>query len=161
LRKSEQANKDFQAALNLWPSVSQCKTLEGPCKELKARLKNYIVDWNKVEEKTAASDGLMQAYEFYLATFPSEKDMVLWSAQAYLGRKEYGQAIEKFEKAGALVSRELAAENLSAKEKSKLQEEYETILLSQVEAAEQLGDQKALVAVYDNYLNKTPLKKKA
>lgn len=158
LRRSEQANKDYQAALRLWPSVPECRT-EGPCRELKSRLRSYILDWNRVEEKTAASDGLMRAYELYLGTFADERDMNLWAAQAYLGRKEYPQAIEYFDRGAQLLEKEVAS--ATGKEKAELEEQLETILLSQVAAAENLEDQKAMVAVYDRYLTKSPLKKQA
>ncbi len=158
LRMNDQANQDYQTALRLWPSVPECKT-EGPCKELKSRLRSYILDWNRVEEKTVASDGLMKAYELYLGTFPDEKDMNLWAAQAYLGRKDHAKALHFFQKGAALAEQELAS--AEGADKGKLTDELESILLSEVEIAEKLEDQAKMVAVYDRYLTKSPLKKEA
>ncbi len=159
LNLKEESVRDYKMALRLWPSVQECKNAEDVvCKEMKARLRKYVLDWNRVEKKNPTEE-LFTAYKEYLRVFPLERDMNIWAAQVARKLKKHDVAIKFYQKGAALVRTELASAK-TAKDKKELADLIETLLLNQIEEAELSKNKALLVKVYDNYLKTSPNKKK-
>ncbi len=123
----------FEAALNLWPQIQSCQ-VGNPCTELKARLKNLVVEWNKLEKKNPTKE-LLAAYQSYIQRFPDEIDMRLWAAKVGFDIKEYGDAYHLY-----ISASQAPHDNL------------EVALLGAIESAETLKDKAKLKQAYDHYL---------
>ena len=157
-KQTAEAAKDFAQALNLWTTMGTCN--EADCAELKARLRKFVVDWNRMEKK-APSEGLLDAYKGYLKTFPNEGDMALWAAIVAMDLKQYALSFELDQKAAELATRTLASTTADAAAKKEAGERLETSLLAAIEAAELAKDQKLLDQAYASYLANSREKKKA
>jgi len=124
-----EAIKDFENSLNIWGSLGQCT--DDTCKQLRSRLRQFVLDWNTTEKK-APSKELLAAYQKYLTVFPADTDMRLWQAQVAGQVKEYELAVKE----NLTVATELTEENkktpLDATKKGWL----ETSLLEAIENAE-------------------------
>ncbi len=144
-RLTQDAVKDFESALSLWPEVmGACQG--DHCKELHSRLRNFIVDWNKVEKKQPSLE-LLTAYSSYLKVFPKEPEMTIWAAQVAMELKNYQLAAALYDE-GA---------NLAAKENS---ENLEAALLGAIETAELSKDKALLHKAYDSYISRSKVKTK-
>lgn len=144
------AGQDFELAMNLWPTaIGPDATADDQAKEMKARLRKLVLDWNRNEKKNP-SDELAATYKTYLKTFPSEADMTVWLAQVLRERKEYKDAVLSY-KAGA----DLYAQALKVskpEDKKTNSEGLENALLGAIETAELSKDNAILLSVYDSYL---------
>lgn len=132
---------NFESALNLWPQIPSCSQ-GNPCVELKARLKNLVVDWNKLEKKNPTKE-LLSAYQNYIQRFPNEIEMRLWAAKVAFDIKEFGQSFELY------ISASLTPH-----------ENLEVALLGAIEAAETLKEKEKLRQAYQQYLKMSVLKAK-
>jgi hypothetical protein len=141
----EAAVRDFEMALGLWPQLGGCG--EGDCREMKARLRKFVVDWNRIEKKTP-SEELLAAYRSYLKVFPAEADMNIWAGQVAADVKNYAVSLELY-LFGARLTKEELAKNPGDKEAI---ERLEAGLLGAIEAAELSKESKLLHAAYDSYL---------
>ncbi len=154
-KDSKAAGQDFELAMNLWPTaigsgdVSSAQA-DDQAKEMKARLRKLVLDWNRNEKKTP-SDELVQAYKTYLKTFPMEADMTVWAAQALRERKEYNDAVQNYKIGADLYSQQLKAA-AKAEDKKAATEGLENALLGAIETAELSKDPTILVSAYDGYL---------
>lgn len=138
----EASLKNYKKALGLWaPAQKECD--EKTCKELKTRIKNYLVDWHKLEQKNP-SDQLTSAYESYLETFPQEVDVNVWISDIYKLKKDFNQAITYQTKAA-----ELAKQNPESKA------QLEKSLLAKIELAEMSKDNKLLKEALDSYISES------
>lgn len=155
LRK--EAIGDFEAALTLWSQLGQCDGQD--CKELKARLRKFVIEWNRVEKK-APSEELLSAYRSYLKVFPNEIDTTVWAAQVANDLKKYADAVHLYQSAAALASAQVVQGSTqeSAKEAS---EKLEVSLLGAIESAELSKDPKLLDSCYDSYLRLSRDRKKS
>lgn len=148
-RMITEAARDFETALGLWANIGSCQ--EGNCKELKARLRKFMLDWNRTE-KTAPSEALLAAYQGYIKTFPNEADMALWAAKVATDLKHYDVAMDLALKASELSQGKADKENADRAEQG---------LLMAVEAAELAKDVKLRQNAYETYLEKSRVRKKA
>lgn len=144
------ANEEFEKALQLWKQVPHC--VSGSCTELKQRLKNYVVDWNR-EEKTKPSSEILLAYQKYLDLFPRELDMTVWAAMVAQQQEQWTKAYDLYAQA-AHLSRDSGTSG-SANTPS-----YESILLSQIEVGEKSGSADLMNRSLDNYLQNSKDKTK-
>ncbi len=150
LKNSKSAGQDFDLAMNLWPgAIGQSE--DDQAKELKARLRKLVLDWNR-QEKKAPSDELTAAYKVYLKTFPLEADMTLWSAQVSRERKEHSDAVVLYNRAAELFAQQTKAA-IKSDEKKVANEGLENALLGAIETAEISKDNVLLLSAYDSYLN--------
>jgi hypothetical protein len=152
LRK--EAIGDFEAALTLWSKLGQCDGQD--CKELKARLRKFVIEWNRVEKK-APSEELLSAYRSYLKVFSNEIDTTVWAAQVANDLKKYADAVQLYQSAATLAAT-LASTPESTKEAS---EKLEVSLLGAIESAELSKDPKLLDSCYESYLRLSHDRKKA
>lgn len=149
LKNSKAAGQEFDLAMNLWGgAIGQAE--DDQAKEMKARLRKLVLDWNR-QEKKAPSDELAAAYRVYLKTFPQEADMTLWSAQVSRERKEYADAVSLYNKGAELYS-QLAKVSAKPDEKKVATEGLENSLLGAIETAEISKDSTLLMSAYDSYL---------
>lgn len=140
-KNQKAAAQDFDLAMNLWPTIAT--ESDDQLKEMKARLRKLVLDWNR-NEKKAPSDELVATYKTYVKTFPNEADMTVWLAQVHRERKEYAEAIRLYTVGAGLWA------GLSTKEAS---EARENALLGAIETAELSKDQDLLIGAYDSYLS--------
>lgn len=149
LKNPKAAGQEFDLAMNLWGgAIGQAE--DDQAKEMKARLRKLVLDWNR-QEKKAPSDELAAAYRTYLKTFPQEADMALWSAQVSRERKEYADAVALYNKAADLYSQQTKSA-AKAEDKKTAVEGLENSLLGAIETAEISKDSGLLVSAYDSYL---------
>ncbi|MES2963221.1 MAG: hypothetical protein V4760_04965 [Bdellovibrionota bacterium] len=157
-KMTNEAAKDYAQALAMWTSMGTCNATD--CSELKARLRKFVVDWNRMEKK-APSEGLLEAYKGYLKTFPTEGDMALWAAIVASDMKQHALAFELYNKTATLANETLASKTTDATQKKEAGERLETSLLGAIEVAEEAKDAKKLDQAYDSYLAMSREKKKA
>lgn len=155
-KNPKSAGQEFDLAMNLWPSAVG-PAQDDEAKELKARLRKLVLDWNR-EEKKSPSDELISAYKTYLRIF-SEADMSVWAAQALREKKEYASSVEAFGRGAQLYKTQLAAAS-TAEAKKQATEGLESALLGAIETGELSKDQGLLLAAYDSYLQLSVDKKR-
>lgn len=149
LKNSKAAGQEFDLAMNLWAgAIGQAE--DDQAKEMKARLRKLVLDWNRQEKKTP-SDELAAAYRVYLKTFPQEADMTLWSAQVSRERKEYADAVALYNRGADLYSQQAKAAS-KVDDKKVAVEGLENSLLGAIETAEISKDSNLLTSAYDSYL---------
>lgn len=89
----DQALASYENALQLWQTLGGCND-EG-CRELRTRVKNTLVDWNRVEKKNP-SEQLVKAYQAFTQTFPEDTAMRMYLAQVARDRKDYPLALNTY-----------------------------------------------------------------
>lgn len=149
-----QSLKNYEVVINLW-KAQEC--LDKSCREIKSRIKNYVLDWNR-EEKKKASDDLLLAYQLYLQNFPSELDMNVWYAQALEGKESWQKAFDSYGKILSILKTSSESPNESAldqpgKVEKKPLISLEETLLKRIELAERLGVEDLRLRVYSQYLS--------
>lgn len=147
-----QAQKDFEQALSLWQTLGAA-CADQDCKELHARLRKFVTDWNR-SEKNAPSDALLTSYTSYIKTFPQEADMQVWAGKVAQDLKQYAKATEL--DLGAAKTAAAPAGTGGAQG-----EILEAALLQAIEAAELSKDNALLAQAYDSYLAQSKTQKKA
>lgn len=131
----EPAVQNYENALQLWSALGSCN--DDACKELKTRLKNIVVEWNKSQKKNPSAE-LQKAYQAYHRAFPEDVAMTLYLAQVARERKDYETAFQTFSETG-----NQAGEN------------QEAALLSAIETAEMAKKPEWLKSAYAAYLAKS------
>jgi hypothetical protein len=147
------AGQEFDLAMNLWGTAigtSLETQADDQVKEMKARLRKLVLDWNRAEKK-APSDELSAAYKAYLSTFPEEADMTVWSAQVGRERKEFANAVALYSRGAQLYSAS-AKSAVKVEDKKGAIDGLENALLGAIETAEISKDNVLLVSAYDSYL---------
>lgn len=143
------AGQDFDLAMNLWPTAIGAAA-DDQAKEMKARLRKLVLDWNR-NEKKAPSDELAAAYKMYLQTFPKEADMTVWAAQVLREKKDFANAVQHYKTGADLYAQELKTV-AKAEDKKTANEGLENALLGAIETAELSKDSGLLNSAYDSYL---------
>ena len=144
LNQVKLSQDDYKKALKLWEKILPCN--EQVCNEWRSRLKNYVVDWNRVEEDNPSKE-LAQTYENYLKLFPEDGDMMVWLAQIQVARKNWQGALNTYtELFKALKRDKVVLKNVKPKPT------YEFILLRQLEIAVASEDEKLQKQAYSRYL---------
>ncbi|MEK6554230.1 MAG: hypothetical protein AABZ31_03230, partial [Bdellovibrionota bacterium] len=132
---------NYEKAISMWPEVCPVSVTDDlRCKEVASRLKNYIIDWHKLE-KTAPSEELQKAYAIYLNTF-KEGDLFVQGSLVARNRQDYVQSTKWLE---AAVQAYLSKTPVDA-------EKVETTLLAQIETAELAKDKAMHLQALQNYL---------
>ncbi len=149
----EAAIKDFETSLAIWGSLGACS--DDTCKQLKTRLRQFVLDWNQIEKK-APSQELLAAYQKYLAVFPQEVDMRLWQAQVAAQLKDYELAMKEHLLVAQTLSQEIKAGTADKTKKEWL----EVSLLAAIENAELLKDAKGIDQTTQAYLDLSVDRKK-
>jgi hypothetical protein len=146
------AGREFASALSLYPQAAPtCAANSGTeCKELKSRLRKFVLDWNH-GEKLAPSELLLTAYQDYLRVFSRESDMAIWGAKLASDRKRYELSVEMSLHAAAVAAGEIDKEASSR---------LENALLSSIEAAELAKSAELRLKVYEQYLAQSNTQKK-
>jgi hypothetical protein len=149
------AGQEFDLAMNLWPSAVG-NAGDDEAKELKARLRKLVLDWNR-EEKKSPSDELAMAYKSYLKIF-AEADMTVWAAQALREKKDYPTSVGLFGEGAKLFKGQLTSADAATKKV--VTEGLESALLGAIETAELAKDQNLLMTAYDSYLQNSVERKR-
>jgi tetratricopeptide (TPR) repeat protein len=126
----KEAVRDYETALSLWSNLGNC--VDDTCKQLKVRLRQFVLDWNTIEKKTPSQE-LLESYQKYLAVFPAEVDMRLWQAQVAAQLKDYELSVRE----NLLVATTLSQEAKSQPKMEKARKDWlEVSLLAAIENAE-------------------------
>ncbi len=126
----KEAARDYETALSLWSGLGNC--VDDTCKQLKVRLRQFVLDWNTMEKKSPSQE-LLESYQKYLAVFPSEVDMRLWQAQVAAQLKDYELSVRE----NLLVATALSQEAKSQPKMEKARKDWlEVSLLAAIENAE-------------------------
>ncbi len=128
----------FEKTLELWePAQAKCGAT---CPEIKTRIKNFLVEWNKAEKKNPSAE-LLEGYKLYNKQFPEDSGLALYLAQVARARKDYTTAYQVFTELGKTpgVGQEPA-------------------LLSAIETAELAKNKDWLKESGDNYLARSTTK---
>lgn len=152
-RLLSEAIADFESALSIWPMIGLCQ--KGDCKELKARIRKFVLDWNHVEKKNP-SEQLFMAYQSYLKVFPEEAEMNLWAGKVASDLKKYDQAIRLYQAGARLTKLQISKEPGN----KALPEQLEGVLLSAIETAELSKEPAILNIAYESYLESSLERKK-
>jgi hypothetical protein len=161
---------EYQNALNLWPQVNEsdaCKASSAgtadSCRELQTRLKNFIVDWNRVETlKKSLSPDLLATYQAYLMVFPKEIDMRLWSAQLASALNNHEAAFAAYKRAvDDLLAAPSGAAGLPVANAVANKVQLEAATLGMIASAEMLKKPDFLDLAYQTYIDHSPEQKKA
>lgn len=145
------AIRDFESALGLWSQIGKsCETAE--CKELHARLRKFVLDWNRVGKK-APSPELLAAYKSYLKVFPAEGDMTIWAAKVASDNKDYAGALALYNEGAEQAQRADSRDKENA-------DRLEAALLGGIESAELSKEPALLHRAYDAYIGLSRAKTK-
>jgi hypothetical protein len=143
----KEAVKDYETSLGLWSSLGACA--DDTCKQLKVRLKQFVLDWNQLEKKSPSPE-LLEAYQRYLTVFPNEVDMRLWQAQVASQLKDYKLATQEH----LTVAQALSQEAKTDPKMEKTRKEWiEVSLLAAIENAELLKDAELIDRSTQAYLD--------
>jgi tetratricopeptide (TPR) repeat protein len=143
------ALKKYEFAMQSWKDQGYKDTTAE--QELKRRARHFVVAWNQIEKKDTTPE-LLSAYENYLAMFPSDVDAQLFAAQTATQQKNFKAAWDHYMAARA----ELLKDQNNKEAKDKL----ETVVLRQIEIAEQMKDPAIADLAYDSYIQYSPKKTK-
>lgn len=145
------AVNDFSAALNIWSGLGACppENLNDQCKEIKARIRNFVTDWNR-SEKTNPSQELLKSYLAYLKVFPNEPEVLIWAGKVASDRKDHALAFDLY-----LNGAKAAASSEATKD------QVEAGLLGAIETAEIAKESAMRIRAYDAYLELSRDRKKA
>ncbi len=150
----KEAVRDYEMALSLWGSLGNCA--DNTCKQLKVRLRQFVLDWNTIEKKTPSQE-LLESYEKYLAVFPSEVDMRLWQAQVAAQLKDYELSVRE----NLLVATALSQEAKSQPKMEKARKDWlEVSLLAAIENAELSKNNSLIDKTTQTYLDLSVERKK-
>lgn len=145
---NELAVREFNAALDLWPSVCGGQA----CDELRLRARQFVLDWHRGQKKEPPPE-LLSAYGKYLAIFPADTEMRLWSGQLAVQLKKYPVALTTYAEAIALLR---ADSKLTVEQQRWL----EMACLGAIEAAEMSKVPELLDLAYGVYLDNSLERKK-
>jgi hypothetical protein len=90
---NDDALASYENALQLWTTLGGCT--DEACQELRTRVKNTLVDWNRVEKKNP-SEQLVKAYQAFTQTFPEDTAMRMYLAQVARDRKDFALALNTY-----------------------------------------------------------------
>lgn len=153
-QQRDKAIQDFSKSLDLWKTLGAC--VDDACKNLKIRLKQFVVDWSNLEKKEASSE-LLDAYKQYLIVFPEEHDLRLWQAQAAQKKNEFEYAMNE----NLYVAESITKDKNSGKALTEQQKTWlETALLAAIENAEQSKKNENIDKATNEYLVKSIDRKK-
>lgn len=138
LGQTKAAVESYEKALSLWESTGE--KCAAACSEIKTRIKNFLVDWNKAEKKNPSAE-LLAGYKLYRQTFPEDQTMSLYLAQVARERKDLETAYSVFTELGKVPG-----------------EGQEPALLSAIETAELAKNKEWLKQSGENYLARSPKK---
>lgn len=113
----DEALQSYEQALQLWNSLGGCT--EPSCAELKTRVKNTLIDWNRIEKKNPSAQ-LVKAYQAYTQTFPEDTAMRMYLAQVAREQKNYSLALATYIKIGQSRAPESEAALIAAIETAEL-----------------------------------------
>lgn len=143
----KEAVKDYETSLAMWGSLGACT--DDTCRQLKTRLRQFVLDWNQLEKKSPSPE-LLESYQRYLIVFPDEVDMRLWQAQVAAQLKDYSLAVKE----NLLVAQTLSNEIKKNSKTDKTRVEWlETSLLAAIENAELLKDASLVDKTTQAYLD--------
>lgn len=138
LGQTKAAVESYEKTLELWGAAgTKCGN---QCPEIKTRIKNFLVDWNKAEKKNPSAE-LLEGYKAYNRQFPDDATMALYLAQVARERKDYETAYQVFTKLGQTPG-----------------EGQEPALLSAIETAELAKNKEWLKEAGANYLARSQKK---
>lgn len=138
-----EALKNYESAMQLWKELGY---KDGPVEqELRRRARNFPVAWNQTEKKAPTAE-LLTAYELFLGMFSQDIDVELYAAQTARDLKNFNAAWKHYNAARALAAQDA--------------EKLETILLTQLELAEESKDEVLTMQAYDSYLANSTKKTK-
>ncbi len=126
----KEAVRDYETALSLWSGLGNCA--DDTCKQLKVRLRQFVLDWNTMEKKSPSQE-LLESYQKYLAVFPSEVDMRLWQAQVAAQLKDYELSVRENLQVATALSQEVKTQPKMEKARK---DWLEVSLLAAIENAE-------------------------
>jgi hypothetical protein len=149
-KQIEPSIMNYEKATLLWTDAcGQAAPDDLQCREITSRLKNYIIDWHKLE-RAAPSESLQKAYSIYLGTF-KEGDLFVQGSLVARQRKDYVQSTKWLEDG---VKAYLAKTPVDA-------DKVETTLLAQIETAELAKDSNMHIHALQNYLAQSVKKARA
>lgn len=150
----KEAIRDYETALALWGNLGNC--IDDTCKQLKVRLRQFVLDWNQIEKKSPSQE-LLEAYQKYLAVFPAEVDMRLWQAQVASQLKDYEVSVRENLVVATALSQEV--KNQPKLEKSR-KDWLEVSLLAAIENAELTKNNSLIDKTIQAYLDLSVDRKK-
>lgn len=151
MNQAAQATQEFEKALALWPQVG----CQSGCEELQSRLRKFVIDWHRTNQKTPKAE-VLKAYEDFLAVFSNDVEMTYWAAGLAKDLKNHESARVLFGRSVELATSRLVASAIKdAKERAALETLHEGSLLSLIEMAESEKNEERSRQAYDLYLGKT------
>ncbi len=127
-----------------------CKEAD-TCEELRLRLRNFVLTWNK-KEKINPSPEVLTAYGIYVGLFDQDYEMIYWSAQLARSKNQLPLALKYYRQSGDVTFARLTEKNLDAEVIKAIQKIKEGSLLSEIEIAESLKDLNSKELSYNRYL---------
>lgn len=140
------AQRSFQTALEIWNELKGCG--QKSCDDTRKLLRQFVVTWNQAE-KTKPSASLISTYKAYSQQFPEDVEVAIWGAQASRQIKDWATSLLLYGTAATALGQ-------SSKEAARL----ESVLLSQIEVAEESADSVFLEKAQTGYLAQSKLKTK-
>ncbi|MCB9027411.1 MAG: tetratricopeptide repeat protein [Bdellovibrionaceae bacterium] len=135
----------FQKALQLQKTLA-CEN--DSCDEVMTRLRKYVLDWH-TEEKNRPSPSLLNAYTYYIESFPNEVDMGFWQIEALKVNQAWLKAIEEIQRIQRVYHSQKQTKGKNNLDKLP---DFENVLLMQVEIAELSKMENLKNISYQNYL---------
>lgn len=139
----DEALNSYEKSLQLWASLGGCT--DDACTELKTRLKNTLIDWNRIEKKNPSAQ-LVKGYQAYTSVFPEETNMRMYLAQVAREQKNYPLAFQTYVSVGKSNAPESEAALIAAIETAELAVEAETGPAKKVAPANSAGEKNAASA---------------
>ena len=120
------------------------------CEELRLRLRNMVLTWNK-KEKINPSMEVLEAYGIYVKLFERDYEMIYWAAQLARAKSQMPQALVYYRLAADVATEEFnRAKN--AEDRTAIKKIQEGSLLSEIELAEAMNNLDAKEQAYNRYL---------
>lgn len=124
------------------------------CEELRMRMRNMVLTWNK-KEKINPSMEVLAAYGIYVNLFERDYEMIYWAAQLARAKNQLPQALTYYRLSGDVSTEELdRAKN--PEDKAAIKKIQEGSLLSEIELAEAMNNLDAKEQAYNRYLRLNP-----
>lgn len=135
---------EYAKAIQEWRKKG-CKS--DKCEELGKRLKNFVVNWNKIE-KDQPTRGCLEAYKLYLQAFNQDAQMTFLAATVADQLKLPQEANPLYAQAASLAE--------DQKKDPANRQLLEASLMKQIETAELTKNNTLRLRAYDTYLEMNP-----
>ena len=131
-----------------------CSKLDN-CDTLKARSREYVVEWLK-RDRLHPNPRLLTALQSYTQTFANDAEMIEWTGHIARHLKQYLVATHEYHLAADAAALKIANSKIDPKKKPELHKILQDSLLGEIECAEATNNTAIRSTAYQHYLQLLP-----